>query len=239
MGARTAMKKQGRMSTGFSQSVQLQLLRRVPEPLRTDITHGLRVIKAPRGRTLVEKGSRSTDVFVVLEGQAKVLLYSANGREVIVHDVGPGDLFGDIAVLDGEPRSASIVASSELRVAVMRSSDFMAALESSPGAGIWLARTLASSVRRLTRHVFELSALNVQTRIHCELLRLARRGQQHNGVVEVRPAPTHAELASRVGTHREAVTRELRLLSDRNVIRYGRRSLTIIDPARLEQVLDR
>jgi CRP-like cAMP-binding protein len=168
-----------------------------------------------------------------------VLLYSANGREVIVHDVGPGDLFGDIAVLDGEPRSASIVASTELRVAVIRSSDFMAALESSPGAGIWLARMLASSVRRLTRHVFELSALNVQTRIHCELLRLARRGQQVNGIVEVRPAPTHAELASRVGTHREAVSRELRLLADRNVIRYGRRSLTIIDPGRLEHVVDR
>ena len=73
------------------------------------------------------------------------------------------------------------------------------------------------------------------TRIHCALLRLAQKGERRNGGIEVRPAPTHAELASRIGTHREAVTRELRLLSKDRVIRYGRRSLMIVNLARLEQ----
>jgi CRP-like cAMP-binding protein len=144
-------------------------------------------------------------------------------------------MFGEIAALDGEPRSASIQAASDLVLIAMRSSDFMTCLESSPAAGIWLARQLASHSRRLTEQVFELSALNVQARIHCELLRLAQKGEQRNGAIEVRPAPTHAELASRIGTHREAVTRELRLLSKERIIRYGRRSLMIVDLARLEQ----
>lgn len=227
------------MSGGASRSIELQLLKHVPDALRAEIAPRLRVIRAPKGRTLVEKGSRSTDVFFLLEGRAKVLLYSSSGREVCVHNIGPGDTFGDIAVLDGEPRSASIMAASELRVAVMRARDFMTCLESSPAAALWLARNLASGVRRLTEQVFELSALNVQARIHCELLRLAQGGERSNGGVEVRPAPTHAELASRIGTHREAVTREMRVLSDDGIIRYGRRSLIIVDLARLEQAVNK
>jgi CRP-like cAMP-binding protein len=94
-------------------------------------------------------------------------------------------------------------------------------------------------MRRLTEQVFELSALNVQTRIHCELLRLAQKGEPCSGGIEVRPAPTHAELASRIGTHREAVTREMQALSKAKIIRHSRRNLMIIDLARLEQATRR
>ena len=222
------------MSAGASQAAQLPLVKYLPEALRGDIARRLRVIRAAKGRTLVEKSSRSAEVFFLLEGQAKVLLYSATGREVWVHDIGPGDMFGEIAILDGEPRSASIVAYTDITVAVMRANDFMACIESSPAAGLWLSRLLASGMRRLTQQVFELSALNVRTRIHCELLRLARKGEARNGGIELRPAPTHAELASRVGTHREAVTREMRALSDAKIIRHARRSLIIVDLPRLE-----
>ena len=225
--------------SGSSQTSELQLLKYVPDALRTELARRLRVIRAPKGRTLVEKGSRSAEVFFLLEGEAQVLVYSSTGREVSVHNIGPGDLFGEIAVLDGEPRSASIVASSDLLLAAMRANDFMTCLESSPAAGIWLARRLAAGVRRLTEQVFELSALNVQARIHCELLRLARKGEPRVGGIEVRPVPTHAELASRIGTHREAVTRELRALSDMKIIHYGRRILTILDLARLERAVNR
>jgi CRP-like cAMP-binding protein len=223
------------MSGTSSQGSRLEILKYVPDALRREIAQRLRVIRAGKGRTLVEKGSRSSEVYFLLEGHAKVLLYSASGREVVVHNVGPGDMFGEIAVLDGEPRSASIVAASELLIVAMQAKDFMACIESSSAAAVWLSRALASSVRRLTEKVFELSALNVQARIHCELLRLAQEGERRDGTIEVRPAPTHAELANRIGTHREAVTRELGELSERGIIRYGRRSLLILDLGRLQQ----
>lgn len=222
------------MSGGATQTSQPEILKYVPNALRTEIAPRLRLLRAPKGRTLLEKGSRSTEVFFLLQGRAQVLLYSSSGREVYVNDIGPGDVFGEIAALDGEPRSASIVASSELLLAAMRGSDFMKCLEGSPAAGIWLARKLASRSRRLTEQVFELSALNVRARIHCELLRLARTGEPRSGGIEVRPAPTHAELASRIGTHREAITREMRVLAESKIIRHGRRSLLIVDLARLE-----
>jgi len=224
------------MGAAASQITQLQLLKYVPDSLRTEIAGRLRSIRASKGRTVVEKGSRSEEVFFLLEGQAEVLRYSANGREVSVNAIGPGDIFGELAALDGGPRSATVTASSDLHMLAMRDNDFMKCLESSPAAGIWLARRLAAGMRRLTEQVFELSALNVQTRIHCELLRLAQRGVSDNGTIAVRPAPTHAEFASRVGTHREAVTREIQALTKANIIRHGRRSLIILDLARLERM---
>ena len=98
-----------------------------------------------------------------------------------------------------------------------------------------MVRRLVTSVRSLTERLFELIALNVQTRIHCELLRLAQGGEQRGGIIEIRNPPTHAELANRIGTHREAVTRELTALSGMKIIRHGRRSLQILDLARLER----
>jgi CRP-like cAMP-binding protein len=144
-------------------------------------------------------------------------------------------MFGEIAVLTGEPRSASVVALSEVQYAEMSETDFMACLKSSPDAGVWLASRFASSVRRLTEQVFELSALNVQTRIRSYLLRLADKGERCSEGIVIRPAPTHQEFADRIGTSREAVSREFNWLSDQGIIRYDRESLTIIDLARLER----
>ena len=227
------------MSGETPQSSQPEILKYVPAALRTEIAQRLHIVRAPKGRTLLEKGSRSSQVFFLLHGRAQVRLYSSSGREVYVNDIGPGDVCGEMAALDGDSRSATIVTSSEVILKSMRGSDFMKCLESSPAAGIWLARKLASRSRRLIEQVFELSALNVRARIHCELLRLARGGELRNGGIEVRPAPTHAELASRIGTHREAVTREMQVLAESNIIRHGRRRLLIVDLARLEREAQR
>jgi len=220
--------------SGGTPHAQPEILKYVPAAIRAEIAPRLRIMRASKGRTLLEKGSRSNEVFFLLQGRAQVVLYSSNGREVYVNDIGPGDVFGEIAALDGESRSATIVATSDIVLAAMRGSDFMHCLESSPAAGIWLARKLALRSRRLIEQVFELSALNVRARIHCELLRLARRGEPGSGGISVRPAPTHAEIANRIGTHREAVTREMQVLAESNIIRHGRGHLVVVDFARLE-----
>lgn len=209
----------------------------VPEPLRSFALRRAKVIRVPKGRTLLEKDSRTTDVFILREGTAQIVLYSSAGRDVWVNTAGPGDIIGEIAALDGEPRSTSVVALTGLIVAMMTAAEFLACIDSSPEAALWLARRFAAGMRKLTEQVYELSVLNVQTRIQRELLRLAGYGERRNGAIEINPAPSHAEIASRIGTHREAVTRELRALSKENIIRSGRRSLTIMDPERLERAI--
>ena len=199
--------------------------------VRKDVLERVRVVRTRKGQALLSKGDRSTDVFFILEGRLQALLYSASGREISLRDLVDGDLFGEMAAIDEESRSASIVALAESRLLVMSRAEFRAALESSPGAATWLMRHLTARIRSLTERVFELSALNVQSRLHCELLRMAAGSP--NGL-EIRPAPTHAELANRIGTHREAVTREMRALASQNIIKTGRRRLEFVDLARLQ-----
>jgi CRP/FNR family cyclic AMP-dependent transcriptional regulator len=208
-----------------------------PPAVRDAVRGRLRPFQVAKGRTVVGVATRSTDVFFVVEGEMQALLYSSNGREVSVRQIGQGDLFGELAALDDLPRTASVVAAADSRLLQMSRSDFLLCLESSPTAAMWLARRLGSEVRRLTERVFELSALNVQARLHCELLRLAKTGMGVDTPMVIEPAPTHAELANRIGTHREAVTREMRALVQRKIIRAGRRSLEFVDLPRLEHAV--
>lgn len=203
----------------------------VPRAMRAAIDRRLRTVRASRGRTLLATGASSSDVYCLKAGTARIVLHSPAGREVSVRDLGPGAVFGDLAALDGGPRSASVIATSPVEMAVMARADFLECMETSPTASLWLARRLGAEVRRLTERVFELSALNTTARLHCELLRLARAIAP--GTV-LQPAPTHEELAQRIGTHREAVTRELRQLVSRGVIATAPRKLVFLDPDRLE-----
>jgi CRP-like cAMP-binding protein len=166
-----------------------------------------KVVRAKKGQALLSKGDKSSDVFFVQEGRLEALLYSNRGREISLRDLAEDDMFGEMSAIDGEDRSASIRALTDSRLLVMSRADFLDAIDSSPEAAAWLLRQLSIRIRVLTERIYELTALNVQARLHCELLRLAARSPSG---LEIAPAPTHTELASRIGTHREAVTRDAR-----------------------------
>jgi CRP-like cAMP-binding protein len=228
------------MARGGTQNTLLQFLDLVPEPLRMQVYNRRAEIRRAKGRTLIQEGIPCTEVFFLREGEAEVRLYSSRGREMVyLHTLRPGDVFGEISALDGKSRSASVEALSNLVADTLRVGDFLACLDSSPAAGIWLARRMASGLRRLTDKVFELTALNVSGRIHCELLRLAAGGERSNGRIVVDPAPNHQELADRVGTNREAVTREMGFLSKQKIIEYKRRKLVILDLTALQRATQR
>jgi CRP/FNR family transcriptional regulator, cyclic AMP receptor protein len=194
-----------------------------------------RTIRARKGQMILNMGDPSREVFIVQEGRLQVVLYAANGREVMLRDLAPGQLFGELAAIDGAARSASIVATTDARLLAIPDDVFRTAVAASPTAAEWMLRRLTAQVRSLTNRVFETSALHVQARLHCELLRLART---HGGAeTQVDPAPTHAELASRIGTHREAVTRELSALARQKILRVSRRRLEFLDIGRLEDEL--
>jgi CRP-like cAMP-binding protein len=204
--------------------------------LRRWVQGQVRVIRAGRGQALLGRGAATSDIYFVLEGAFSVLVYSANGREVSMRGLTVGDTFGELAAIDGLPRSASVVAETDSRVAALRSEDFLHCVRSSPDTALWLARLLTAKVRDMSERLFEISALNVSARLHCELLRLARTALPGAPPV-LDPAPTHAELANRIGTHREAVTREIQELVKSRVLRAGRRTLEFVDVPRLEHLV--
>lgn len=209
----------------------------MPEALASRLLADARTVRAQAGRTLVSLGAGSTQVYIILEGRAQAKLFSIAGREVILRDLPAGTLFGELAAIDGRPRSASIVALTDCTLAGIDAAGFRAALAELPVAATWIAERLTAQVRELTEKVFELNALQVRNRLHCELLRLCRTAAADQGSVTLDPSPTHADLASRVGTHREAVTRELSFLIKHGIVAQGRRRITVRDvPALVELV---
>jgi CRP-like cAMP-binding protein len=220
----------------MSEAERLGLFGAMDPDARRQAVARTRVIRASKGSAILRRGDTSSDVFFVLDGRLQVLLYSVNGREVSIRDLGDGDMFGEMAAIDGELRSASIVALDDSRLLAMSRADFRSIIETSPQASMWLLGQLSAHLRIMTERVFELSALNVQARLHCELLRMAARSPDG---LEVSPAPTHAELANRIGTHREAVTREMRALTAQNIIRTARRKIQFLDIARLQTSVGR
>jgi CRP/FNR family cyclic AMP-dependent transcriptional regulator len=199
---------------------------------RRDLTARSRTVRVRKGQSVLARSEAAGEVFIVQEGRLHVVLYAADGREVSLRELGEGQMFGELSAIDGESRSVSIVAATDARLLALAPDLFRRTVLTHPDAADWLIRRLTAQVRGLTDRVFELSALNVRARLHCELLRLAR-----SRAAGSEAAPTHAELASRIGTHREAITRELALLAERNIIKSGRKRLEFLDVAQLEEAV--
>lgn len=195
----------------------------VPEEVRQILADSGRVVRVRKGQVMLAVGLPATDVYLVVEGCLTVSLVSAQGRETVLRSIGPGEIFGELAAIDGEPRSADVVAAQNSSLLVIPGATFIALIERQPVLSLWLARYLAHQVRYLTNRIYELSTMAVGTRLQAELLRLAESPDAKGGASIVR-VPTQSELAARIGTNRETVTRELSLLvRERLVIKEGRR----------------
>lgn len=190
-----------------------------------------------QGEPIVDYLDASDHVFFVTSGEVKVTIYSVAGRAVSFRTLGPGDVFGEYAAIDGEPRSASVEARSTCLIASMSGTDFRKLLDTEPVVTREVLKGLVRNVRRLTTRVYEFSTLAVSHRIHAELLRLASLVPRQGNSARLVPAPTHAEIASQVSTHREAVTRELNRLARVGIIERQKGVLVVRDIDRLSGML--
>lgn len=185
------------------------------------------------GESVIDYLDSSSDVFFILSGEVRASIYSVEGKAVTFSDLGPGDMFGEYAAIDGAPRSAGIMASTPCLVASMTANIFRGLIESEPLLATTLLRQSVAKVRELTARIYEFSALAVNNRIQAELLRLTKLAQLSRNTAEIDPAPLHADVASRTSTHREAVTRELSRLSKLGIVERRGRVLIVRDVARL------
>ncbi len=191
----------------------------------------------PEERILSQE-DRTTDVFFIVQGRVRITNYSPDGSEVSFRDMGIGEIFGELAAIDGLPRSASAVALSDALLASTSAPTYWRLLEAHPALTRHCLIRLARLVRALSDRVVEFGTLRVRDRICAELLRLAAQPSGREGLWEIGRMPTHAELASRVATHREAVTRVLHKLELDGTIRREGRKLILADPAGLRSALE-
>jgi CRP-like cAMP-binding protein len=219
-------------------SAYLQPLRKLlPDPLGQLLEPHARIVTLRPGQIVIGHQDRTSDVFVVLEGTLRVELHSLNGREIILADVGPGELIGEFAALDDQPRSASVTAMNNCMLACVPGEIFRTMVNANPATAEWMARQLVRHIRLLTERIFELNALAVRNRLHCELLRLSLNAGVAGNRATIAPAPTHVELANRIGSHREAVTRELQYLQAEGIVVRNGRKLDVNDVAKLAEIV--
>ena len=188
------------------------------------------------GQTVLEAGDAARDVFLVAEGVLRVSARSSGGHEVILNEIGPGALFGEISAIDGAERSANVVALTRARICAMPTTVFMAFALATPAASLHLMRALAALVREKDIRLFELSVLPVRPRLIALLLRLAR--QRPAGGMIISPPRPHHELAARIGTRREVVSRTLSALLREGLVEQTRGGLVLPRPAALRAEMD-
>jgi CRP/FNR family transcriptional regulator, cyclic AMP receptor protein len=188
---------------------------------------------------IVSQDDETQDVFCIVRGRVRVTVYAASGKEVSFRDLGAGQMFGELSAIDGRPRSASVAALEEALTARMPPKVFWTMLEHHPQVAAAVLHHLVGLVRALSERVFEFSTLAVKNRIHAELLRLAREtGRGDNGIIHISPRPKHVEIASRISTHREAVSREMKALSRAGLVQRRGDDLIICDFDRLARLVE-
>ena len=214
------------------------LFRQVPEADLVAFAQLVRGRRQSRGSMILSQGDRGDALFLIRSGQVKVSVVAEDGREVILSVLGPGSFFGEMALLDDEPRSAHVIAMEDTELLQLHREDFQHRLKRSPELAVSLLRELSQRLRRADDTIASLMLLDVNGRLANLLLELAREEGGETGIRITRRL-THASLGQMVGASRETVSRTMRNLVLRNVISVTRRETVLLDPHALRLAAQR
>jgi len=204
---------------GKEQDLLQKYFREVPlfkhfPPKHADlILRDFTIRRARKGEILVMQDEEGTELFIILQGRARVVLLGGEGEEFILSDLGEGDFFGEVSLIDAEPRSATVVAETNVVVAALRRQRLLAAIRDEPQIALDLLVSLTGIVRRATEREERFAFLDVRERL-CRFFSGEMADEsavEREGLVRIAKR-THKDLASRIGTSRESVTKALKTL---------------------------
>jgi len=187
-----------------------------------------------KGEKLVEAGGPGGSVFIIETGQVRISLPGSDGREVTLAHLGPGDCFGEMSMLDGEPRSAAVTAVDETAVLIGTRDDFMRSIEANPRIAMNLLVMMSTRLRAANEIIESLSFLDVQGRVARLLLDVAQKeGVEVPEGLQIPLPYTRQEMANIVSTSRETLTRVLKNFERLRYLRLMRRKAIILNAPRL------
>jgi len=192
---------------------------------------------ARAGEVLVDYGTAGREVFFIASGAVNILNRSFSGREVAFAGARTGDCVGELAAIDGQPRSASVVAAEPCVIAVMSADHFLEVLRQRAEITFRILQQLAYMVRTGDVRIMELSTLAATQRVYAELLRMAEPDAAGQDLWVIRTMPPLRDIASRVSTTRETVARALGQLYPTGLVRRKGRNLYLMDRGGLERLV--
>lgn len=184
-----------------------------------------------RGEVIFHLGDPGDALFVIISGDVKISLPSETGEEAILATLGSGAVFGELALLDGAPRSASATALTATETVVLPRDRFRELIATEAGVRDALLASIAGELRRLTTHVEELHFLDITGRLAARLVRLAQDGgtRTPDGGIRLRKNLTQGDLAAMVGCTRQSVNKLLGQFTDDGMIRLEREGIVVTD----------
>jgi len=187
-----------------------------------------------KGETIFEQNSKSADLLVVVSGAVRIVNYSPSGREVAYASFKAGDYIGEIAAIDGQPRTAHVIALKPSIVATLAPDIFRQLLLDYPQIAMKVMNKLTSIIRSADERILDLSTLSAYERVYRELLSLKREDPIVTGRYLLHPIPTQAQMAASASTTRETVARVLSQLIKDGIIEKKDKTIYIRDLDALE-----
>jgi CRP-like cAMP-binding protein len=188
----------------------------------------------PRGSSIFAKGDPGTGLMGVLSGSVKISVPSADGRDIVLNIVHEGEIFGEIALLDGHPRTADATAMTDCELMVIERRDFIPFLLNQPDLTMQIIETLCSRLRRTTEQVQDVTFLNLPTRLAKALLRLMVDAE---GPASTRKVTiTQREISQIIARSRESTNKQLRIWAKHGWIRLERGAVTVLKRDKLAEV---
>jgi CRP/FNR family cyclic AMP-dependent transcriptional regulator len=205
------------------------LLRHLEPDARLRIVGYARTRRYAAGETIFVKGSAGTGMMTVLIGQVRISVLSRQGKEMVINEINPGEVFGEIALLDGGERTADATAVTNCELLVLERRDVLAFLETNPKACLKLLETVCQRLRRTTEQVEDVVFLELPNRMAKALLRLTRKDDD-------RVRLSQRELANLVGGTRESMNKYLGTWKRDDIIAIEAGKIRVRDRAALELI---
>jgi len=199
-----------------------------------------RIERHKAGRTIFLKGSPGHGMMAVLSGQVRISSPSSEGKEIVLNLIGPGEVFGEIALLDGRERTADAAAMSDCELLVLERRDFVPFLERHPEVCIRLMEVLCARLRRTSEQVEDVLFLELPARLAKTLLRLAKEhGHAAPGGQMIDLKLSQRELGNLTGATRESVNKQLKEWERDGILRIEGGAIVVTAARRLEALVER
>lgn len=189
-----------------------------------------------RGATIAAKGDPGNSLFAVIAGTVKISSSGPDGRNAILNLIGPGEIFGEIAVLDGAPRSADATANTNCELYIIDRRDFLPFVKSQPALAMKFIELLCARLRWTSQQVEQVILQNLPGRLASALLGLTEERNLDSGSGTL--AITQQEISEMVGMTRESINKQLRAWAGRNWVRLEHGAIVVLDSNALRELVD-
>src|SRR3954469_4723934 len=189
-----------------------------------------------RGATIFSKGDPGNSLYAVISGTVKMSTSSAEGRSAILNLIGTGEVFGEIALLDGRERTTDAIANSDCELYVIDRREFIPFLHQQPALAMKFVQLLCARLRRTSEHVEQIILQDLPGRLASALLRLSEKPKQPRAERTI--VITQQEISEMVGMSRESINKQLRAWEHRNWVRLEHGAIVVRDVESLQALAD-